>query len=455
MHHSLALFSSLLLILLFASVSFAEPYSLTTFQADVTPPLGHPLLAGWKPAAKKIGGRLEARGVVLLGAGKPIVIAALDWCELRNETYDSWREAIAKAVDTSRERVLLSCLHQHDAPYADLGAQRVLDAAGLLKSIFDPEFCDAARDRVAAAAKDSLAKARAISHYGAGSAEVKDIACNRRVELPGRPIRFDRYSFSSIPEVKNAPVGQIDPLLKTLTFYAGDKPIARVHSYATHPMSTYGGGEVSPDFVGLAREFHQRDDPAVLHIYVTGAAGDITAARYNEGTPQNRIALAERLRDAMRASEKATKVHPLAKIEFRNALLKFPVETRGNLAPEKLKQVAADPKATQQARSTAALGLSWQERCAKGQPIDLPVVDFGGAVFVQLPAESFIEYQLAAQKLRPDAMVVVAAFGESAPGYIPTEQARKEGFVEEHQYTWTAPGAEEAFRKALGEALVP
>lgn len=454
MHHSLAISA---LLLLAAAFSFAaEPtYQLSTFQADVTPPLGHPLLAGWKPAAKKIGGALEARGIVLLGAEKPIVICAIDWCELRNETYDSWREAIAKAVDTSRERVLLSCLHQHDAPYADLGAQRVLDAAGLKNSMFDPAFVDAARDRVAAAAKDSLAKAVVVSHYGAGSAEVKEVACNRRVEIPGRPVKFDRYSFTSTPEVRNAPVGQIDPHLHTLTFFAGEKPIVAIHSYSTHPMSTYGGGEVSPDFVGLAREARQREAPEVFQIYVTGAAGDITAARYNNGTPRGRDDLAQRITDAMRAAEKETKRHPLAKIAFRNAALKFPVETRGALAPDKLKAIAADPKASQQARSTAALGLSWQERCAKGQPIDLPVVDFGAAVFAQLPAESFVEYQLSAQKLRPDALVVVAAFGESAPGYIPTEQARKEGFVEEHAYTWTAPGAEGAFRQALKEALVP
>ena len=47
----------------------------------------------------------------------------------------------------------------------------------------------------------------------------------------------------------------------------------------------------------------------------------------------------------------------------------------------------------------------------------------------------------------------MAGYGECGPGYIPTESARAEGYVEEHGYCWVAPGAEEKLRKALAEAL--
>jgi hypothetical protein len=55
--------------------------------------------------------------------------------------------------------------------------------------------------------------------------------------------------------------------------------------------------------------------------------------------------------------------------------------------------------------------------------------------------------------MRPDSFVVVAAYGECAPGYIPTEQARREGFVQEHGYTWCAAGAEQTILTALKKAL--
>ena len=88
------------------------------------------------------------------------------------------------------------------------------------------------------------------------------------------------------------------------------------------------------------------------------------------------------------------------------------------------------------------MGLSWRQRCEAGQPIDLPVIDLGGALFVLLPGESYVEYQLMAQQMRPDAFVVVAGYGECATGYIPTDQAVAEGDTNLHDWCWVAPGAE-------------
>ena len=79
--------------------------SLARFQADVTPPLGSPLCDGLVPAAEKIDDPLSARGIVLLGAGEPIVLCAVDWVGIGNTGYDAWREALAKAAGTKAERV--------------------------------------------------------------------------------------------------------------------------------------------------------------------------------------------------------------------------------------------------------------------------------------------------------------------------------------------------------------
>ena len=35
---------------------------LCTFASDITPPVGHPLCAGWYPPARAIGGPLQALG---------------------------------------------------------------------------------------------------------------------------------------------------------------------------------------------------------------------------------------------------------------------------------------------------------------------------------------------------------------------------------------------------------
>src|SRR6476659_4665869 len=87
--------------------------TLSTFQTEITPPIGHPCMGGGIAPAKEIIDPLFAHGFVLRGVGKPVVFLALDWCEIRNGAYDAWREGVAKAVGTDPVRVLICCLHQH------------------------------------------------------------------------------------------------------------------------------------------------------------------------------------------------------------------------------------------------------------------------------------------------------------------------------------------------------
>src|SRR5207249_7366475 len=101
-------------------------YHLGTFTAEVTPPLGHPLMGGGILPAKEIVDPLYAIGLVLLGAGKPIVLVSVDWCEIRNDAFERWRSVLAEAAGTDSQRVLVNCIHQHDAPIADLDAERTL-----------------------------------------------------------------------------------------------------------------------------------------------------------------------------------------------------------------------------------------------------------------------------------------------------------------------------------------
>ena len=89
----------------------------------------------------------------------------------------------------------------------------------------------------------------------------------------------------------------------------------------------------------------------------------------------------------------------------------------------------------------------------KGATVDVPAVVFGDAHLLLLPAEAYGEYQLMAQKTRPDSFVVVLGYGECAPGYIPTEQAVKERDGNLHDWNWVAPGAEERIGAVLKKIL--
>jgi hypothetical protein len=87
-------------------------FFVSTFSADVTVPIGHGMVGGqWRATA--VADPLYAKGLVLWGGERPVVFVSVDWCEIRNDAYDRWRDVIATAAGTTRERVLVSSVHQH------------------------------------------------------------------------------------------------------------------------------------------------------------------------------------------------------------------------------------------------------------------------------------------------------------------------------------------------------
>jgi hypothetical protein len=132
-----------------------SPYRLTTFSADVTVPLGHGMMGGsW--LSKSIADPLEAHGIVLLGGERPIVFVSVDWCEIRNDAYLRWQTVLAEAAGTRPECVLVSTVHQHDAPVADLTAEKLLRASECKGTVCDPLFHEKAVQAVAKAVRDAL-----------------------------------------------------------------------------------------------------------------------------------------------------------------------------------------------------------------------------------------------------------------------------------------------------------
>ncbi|MDB5307352.1 MAG: hypothetical protein JWO38_1554, partial [Gemmataceae bacterium] len=67
--------------------------------------------------------------------------------------------------------------------------------------------------------------------------------------------------------------------------------------------------------------------------------------------------------------------------------------------------------------------------------------------------ESYVEYQLAAQQLRPDSFVLVAGYGECGPGYIPIERAWAETDGNLADWCWVEKGSEKRMTDALAKAL--
>ena len=116
------------LCLAFASLLAAEPLRIAVFKADATPEIGMPVAY---VKARSITDPLSARGVVLMGEGKPVVLCAVDWIGIGNGGHDEWRQGLAEAAGTTPDHVTVHTLHQHDGMRGELSAEEPLAKHGL------------------------------------------------------------------------------------------------------------------------------------------------------------------------------------------------------------------------------------------------------------------------------------------------------------------------------------
>ena len=402
---------------------------IATFRFDVTPPTGHPLCGGWITPVKSVSDNLEAIGYVILGLDKPVVVCAVDWTGILNSAHVAWRTALAQAAGTTPDRVAVQCVHQHDAPFVCIDAEKLVAKQNDALIIVQMDFFNACLNKATQAIKEAIPRARPLTHIAQGESKVEKVASNRRVAIgPNGKITKMRGSACKDPELIALPEGLIDPMLKTVAFYAGEKKVMACHYYATHPMSHYGQGNVSSDFVGLARKQRQKEDPDCTHIYFTGASGNISAGKYNNGSAEARVELTQRIYEGIIASEKNLKPEPITGISWKTHELLasvnplFTKESETTLLENKKNQPAN--------RIRPAMRLAWMDRVKAKTPIILSALHINKTSLLHLPAESFLEYQLRAQKLQPGRFVATAAYGDGGPWYIPVKEAYPQGGYE-------------------------
>jgi hypothetical protein len=423
--------------------------SIGVFDVDATPPVGSYMAYG--PVVNTWEMSLRARGIVLIGAGKPIVLCSVDWIGIANDAQDEFKKVMADAAGTVPERVAIHTVHQHDAPICDFGAEDYLRKAGLDPLSYESTFTKQVMFRLADAIRTSLKNARPFDQIGLGEAPVYMVASNRRILGPDGLVRATRYTTCQDSALRAEPEGLIDPIVSVISFWNDDKPLAVLSYYAVHPQSYYLTGFPNPDFPGIARFYRQLAVPGALHIHFNGAGGNLGAGKYNDGSHENRGILAERLADGMkRAWESAKKEKITAEdISWQTEKVALPPAKSFENLGEELKNKADDPIFI----SNNISKVIWYKRCTDGKKIDISCLAIGKARILHMPGELFVEYQLAAKKERPDLFVAMAAYGDYGPEYICTDIAYQQGGYEGSDASGVAPGSEMILMSAIKNLL--
>jgi len=412
-----------------ASINAAEQkeqFEIATFSIDASPPIGSPL--AYDPV-KGIQDPLSFKGLVLVGSGQPIVMCAVDWIGIGNEGQTVFKERIAKAANTTSNRVVIHTLHQHDAPRCDFSAEKLMNLHGDSGIGFDPIFMRTVVDRAAAAVKKALLKTVPVTEIGLGSGKIEKVASNRRILGPDGNVKYTRYTATRDPKIRAFPAGTIDPNLKMVVFYNKQQPLAVLTFYATHPQSYYRTGLANPDFPGMARNAREKETN-VPHIHFNGAGGNIGAGKWNDGSHENRQVLADRVKSGMIYAWEHLERTPVSAsdLTWKTEPVHLPVAS--HLVEEELIAQLKNKQIKASDRFYVAKHLAWLRRCQAGDTVDIACLGIRKARILFMPGELFVEYQLAAQKMREDLFVAMAAYGEYAPGYICTKIAYSQGGYE-------------------------
>ncbi len=418
---------------------------LATFDVDVTPPVGN--FMAYDPVKRVDELTLRCRGIILKGNDAPIVLCAVDFLGIANEAHDAWREAIAAAAMTTMDRVAVHTLHQHDAPHVDYTAERLLrDVNAAHLGRFDSGFARQAMQNTAAAVQAAMKNLQPVTHVGFGSAEVADVASNRRILGDDGKVRVTRFTATRDAAVRAEPVGTIDPVVNVVSFWNADVPVAVLSYYAVHPQSYYRMGIPSPDFPGIARFFRQQAVPSAVHVHFNGAGGNLGAGKYNDGNYENRVALATRLADGMKRAFEATEKSALSPedVAWTAVKVSLPMTERFDEPSYRARLLESSTNAQ------AAQKLAWLTRQQSQHQIDIPMLSLGDVRIVHMPGELFVEYQLAAKAMRPDLKVAMAAYGDYGPCYIGTTIAYEQGGYETSEgATNVSPAVEPVLMDAM------
>jgi len=404
----------------------AEGLRLAVFDVDATPPVGSMMAYDPVKVQSELG--LRGRGVIVLGAGEPIVLCAVDWIGISNEGHDVFRQRLAETAGTTPQRVAVHTVHQHDAPECDFGAEKVLRERGLPLGRYEGSFAHVVLERLTAAVRTSLSESKPVTYLGLGQAEVREVASNRRILGPDGKVRATRYTATKDAALRAEPEGTIDPIVSLISFWNGDQLLAVLSYYACHPQSYYRTGIANPDFPGIARFLRQQQVPDALHVHFNGASGNLGAGKYNDGSHATRWVLAQRLADGMKRAWEATEKFPLTLKDVGWEVVPVALPPTAHLKESELE--AALGGSDKDLRSGAAAQLAWLQRCQAGHRMELSCLRLGQARVLHMPGELFVEYQLAAKQIRRDLFIAMAAYGDYGPGYIGTTLAYEQGGYE-------------------------
>jgi len=413
-------------------------------KTNITPPVGVPMggYGARVDGAKGVHDPLWAKAVVLRNADTAVVLVSCDLLGLTADVLTPVREEIAQQLNIPAGHVMIVCTHTHSGP----------DTLRLFPKHPSPDYFALLRKEIVRAVEMAQANLRpALVGWGRG--DVQGISINRR-------------KFEEGPLDTEVGVLRVEDERR--------RPIALVVNFACHPV-TLGGQNLllSADFPGYAMDLLEHADPGCLALFTNGAFGNVNTghrADLNVGDRGLRTFDRAKVLGHMLAGE-VLKVHngidcqPDAPLAAKTRALDLPTRALPDADLDELRAAVAEateviesPTASQadkvkaQSSSLYDYGLLCLKESLPAEiHTEVTALRVGDGVLAGVPAEYFIEYQIALKQdpLRP--FTFLTALVNDWIGYVSTREAFDEGGYETRTAPWSklAPACGDIIYEAL------
>jgi len=458
---------------------------------DITPELGTHLNGdgtGAHRPAREVLEPLYAKAMVFESGGRRVCVIALDLTIVMEPYSRHVREAVADALRTETEAVLVCATQTHSAP--SMGAF-MLDPDFPLEVTPETQYVRGSEDAYIESVVPKAIEAAALAGrnmqpaaLACGRGLLGDFAFNRRgVRRDGRSIVMPK-PFGKRRQPLGPPdlcyiEGPIDPEVGVMCIRSGGHVKALLLHHTCHPVINFGKPDrynsVTPDWPGAWTEaLRARLDPACVPLVLNGCCGNI-----NPWHPFDPDFEPDHLRMGRALAEMTSKIiEDIEDTEYNSDVV---VDYRSRRVPLPYREIPPERSAIVERilsehpqppfrENGGGVDPTWfraastrsAELARKRSPLfdyEVQVFRVGDAAIVGLPGEPFVEGQLAIKTASPAPFVQVAHMASHYIGYLPTREAcQRDGHESNADVTYwakLAPGALEAVvdnaRDLIGE----
>ncbi len=383
---------------------------------DITPPSGT-LKQGWMQRlhAEVFLDPLFARAAVFAHRSRRIGFIQLDTLSVRWTQVNEIRRRIARAHGFPGESIMIAATHNHAGPAL----------SGMGSEPRDEVYIEALIERCVALFGQALA-AMEPAELGFDWRLNFDVAHNRRIRMRDGTSRCQ--VSSSNPDFL-ALEGPRDPEVAVLAVRnLRGHLLGCLVNYACHPTHHGGTNEISAGFPGvLAAKLREAGCP--VPMYLNGAYGNVITMDFERGVGLTKEQAGESLAgDVTEALRGMTYSSDWPLVVRRKTVQ---LEYRAITDDEYHGRVPGAQRFRSDAYYQAAIDRIRALAATRGrQPAEVQLLGLGDVMFVGIPAEYFVEFQLQIKERAWPRHALVVGGANGMVGYVPTRESFRRGGYE-------------------------